>query len=153
MIHKPSGRSVTDSDHGSDVTPLPTELHWVCQGELPRYLHRERPSHRQLSESIGSTHTMPNISRVFVPVSSIRVTCISSAVYCYELSKPGVRVKKGCINQNETGVFVTPTNTIYVTYELRLMFSSRYLVMPHYRRETNMCDSLHLYPFSNFSSW
>lgn len=52
---------------------------WRCQGELPRYLHRERPDHIQLSESIGSTDTMPNTSRVRVPISSTCVTYISSA--------------------------------------------------------------------------
>jgi len=40
---------------------------------------------------------------------------------CYDLSEPGVRVKKGCINQNETEVFVTLTTTIYMTYGLSLI--------------------------------
>jgi len=46
---------------------------------------------------------------------------------CYDLSEPGVRVKKGCINQNETEVFVTLTTTIYMTYGLSLKPSPRKL--------------------------
>jgi len=31
---------------------------------------------------------------------------------------------------------------IYTTYELSLVPSSRHLVIPHYGREANMCESL-----------
>jgi len=67
--------------------------------------------------------------------------------HCYELSKPSVRVKKECINQNETEVFVPLVTTIYVVRSTPHVFLQDTSCIPHYRCEANMYDSLHLTKF------